>query len=139
MKRVLAAALLLVASAAPAIDPEQLEDPVLQQRYSVLINELRCLKCQGETIADTPIEFAVGIRRQIREQLVAGRSDAEVKEYLVERYGEVILLKPRSLWLWIAPAIFLLVGALIAWRVLGQRRQLLASDPSEPEDGAPQP
>jgi cytochrome c-type biogenesis protein CcmH len=68
-----------------------------------------------------------------------GSSDAQIKQYLVDRYGEIILLRPRSLWLWIAPAIFLLMGALIAWRVLGQRRQLLASDPTEPEEGTPQP
>jgi cytochrome c-type biogenesis protein CcmH len=133
----LAVLLLLVATTAPAIDPERLEDPVLQQRYDELIHELRCLKCQGETIADTHIDFAADIRRQIRAQMTDGRSDAEVKQYLVDRYGELILLKPRSLWLWIAPAIFLLGGAAIAWRVLGQRRKLLATDESDPDEVLP--
>lgn len=134
MKPLLPLVLLLVAGMASAIDPERLDDPVQQQRYDALIHELRCLKCQGETVADTPAMFAVDIRRQVRSLITEGRSDAEVKQYLVDRYGEMILLKPRSPWLWIAPALFLLGGALVAWRVLGQRRQLLASDDSDPDE-----
>jgi cytochrome c-type biogenesis protein CcmH len=134
MKHLLPIVLLLAAGVASAIDPERLEDPVQQERYNALIHELRCLKCQGETVADTPAMFAVDIRRQVRTLVSEGRSDEEVKQYLVDRYGEMILLKPRSAWLWIAPVIFLLGGALIAWRILGQRRELLASDDSDPED-----
>lgn len=135
MKRLpIALMLLLVAAVAPAIDPEGLEDPVQQQRYDALIHELRCLKCQGETVADTPAMFAVDIRRQVRSLILEGRSDAEVKQYLVDRYGELILLRPRSPWLWIAPGLFLLGGVLVAGRVLGQRRRLLASDDSDPDD-----
>ncbi|MDQ2642150.1 MAG: cytochrome c-type biogenesis protein CcmH [Pseudomonadota bacterium] len=135
MTRVFALLLLLAAGTASAIDPERLEDPVQQQRYDALIHELRCLKCQGETVADTPAMFAVDIRRQVRSLISEGRSDVEVKQYLVDRYGEMILLKPRSPWLWIAPVIFLLGGALVAWRVLGQRRQLLGTDDSDPDEG----
>jgi cytochrome c-type biogenesis protein CcmH len=135
MKRVLLMVLLLgLAGVALAIDPEKLEDPVQQQRYQALIHELRCLKCQGETIADTPADFAVDIRRQVRTMIVAGQSDTEVKQFLVDRYGELILLKPRGPWLWITPVLLLLGGALIAWRVLGQRRRLLASDTSDPDE-----
>jgi cytochrome c-type biogenesis protein CcmH len=135
MKRLLLpVVLLLAAGVASAIDPERLEDPVLQDRYNALIHELRCLKCQGETVADTPAMFAVDIRRQVRTLVSEGRSDEEVKQYLVDRYGEMILLKPRSPWLWIAPVIFLLGGAFIAWRILGQRRELLASDDSDPDE-----
>ena len=133
---VLGALLAALAGTALAIDPERLDDPVLQERYDSLIHELRCLKCQGETVADTPAMFAVDIRRQVRSLISEGSSDAEVKQYLVDRYGEMILLKPRRPWLWIAPAIFLLGAALIAWRVLGQRRQLLATDDSEPNEEA---
>lgn len=134
MRRLLAVVLLLAAGGAFAIDPERLEDPVQQQRYNALIHELRCLKCQGETVADTPAMFAVDIRRQVRTLITEGRSDTEVKQYLVDRYGEMILLKPRSAWLWIAPVLFLLGGAFIAWRVLGQRRALLGSDDSDPQE-----
>jgi cytochrome c-type biogenesis protein CcmH len=135
MKQLLILAVAMVlAPGAHAIDPARLDDPVLQQRYQDLIHDLRCLKCQGETVADTPAQFAVDIRRQVRTMIVDGQSDAEVKQYLVDRYGEMILLKPRSPWLWIAPVVFLLGGALVAWRVLGQRRALLATDASEPDE-----
>ncbi len=87
-----------------------------QTRYVALIHELRCLKCQGETVADTPAMFAVDIRRQVREMVEAGRSENEVRQYMVDRYGEIILLRPRwsarNAWLWLAPALFLLGGAL---------------------------
>lgn len=138
MKRLLlAAGLLGLSFGASAIDPERMADPVQQERYSALIHQLRCLKCQGETVADTPAMFAVDIRRQVRTLITEGRSDAEVKQYLVDRYGELILLKPRSAWLWIAPAIFLLGGGFIAWRVLAQRGRLLATDTSNPDEEAP--
>lgn len=127
---------LLLAAAAPgfAIDPAELPDPVQQQRYSALIHELRCLKCQGETVADTPADFAKDIRRQVREMIQAGSSDAEIRQYMVDRYGEIILLRPRwsmaNAWLWLAPFILLLGGAFIALRIVRQRAQLLADDPS---------
>ena len=140
MKRVILFVLLLgMAGTAPAIDPEGFDDPVQQQRYISLIRELRCLKCQGETVADTPAMFAVDIRRQVRSMIEEGRSDYEIKQYMVDRYGELILLRPRSTWLWLAPALFLLGGAAIAWRVVGQRRELLATDDSDPDDEAPAP
>lgn len=124
-----------------AIDPAPpLPDPVQQQRYIDLIHELRCLKCQGETVADTPAQFAVDIRRQVREMVQAGQSDAEVHQYMVDRYGEVILLKPRwsagGGWLWLAPGLFLLGGAYLAWRILRQRRALLDADTSEVNEDA---
>jgi cytochrome c-type biogenesis protein CcmH len=126
-------ALLALAMAAPAIDPEGLEDPAQQERYVALIKELRCLKCQGETVADTPAMFAVDIRRQVRTMIQDGKSDEEIKQYLVDRYGEIILLRPRSPWLWLAPALFLLGGAAVAWRIVAQRRKLLATDDSDPD------
>jgi cytochrome c-type biogenesis protein CcmH len=136
MKRLLAVSLLVVCAGAFAIDPERMEDPAQQARYQELIHELRCLQCQGETIADTPAAFAVDIRRQVRTLVAEGRTNTEVKQYLADRYGEAILLKPRSPWLWIAPVVFLLGGVAIAWRVALQRRALLASDDSDPEDEA---
>ena len=129
----LAALPLLAIDAAPP-----LPDPVQQQRYQALIHELRCLKCQGETVADTQAMFGEDIRRQVREMVQAGKTKAEVQEYMVDRYGEVILLKPRwslaNAWLWLAPGVFLLGGAGIAWRILRQRRALLANDTSEVGD-----
>ena len=139
MRRVLLLVTMLLASQmASAIDPAALQDPVQQQRYTALIHQLRCLKCQGETVADTPADFAKDIRRQVREMIVGGKSDSEVRQYLVDRYGEIILMQPRwsfgNAWLWLAPVLLLVVGVFIAARVLRQRRQLLATDTSEPGD-----
>jgi len=124
---------LLAIDAAPP-----LPDPVQQQRYQALIHELRCLKCQGETVADTQAMFGEDIRRQVREMVQSGKSDGEVRNYLVDRYGQIILLRPRwsagNAWLWLAPAVFLLGGAWVAWRILRQRRGLLATDTSEVDE-----
>jgi cytochrome c-type biogenesis protein CcmH len=139
LKRLWTIALLLVTAwPAFAIDPvPPLPDPVAQARYVALTRELRCLKCMGETVADTPAMFAVDIRRQVREMVQTGKSDAEVRQYMVDRYGEIILLRPRwsarNAWLWLAPALFLLGGAWIGMTIVRQRRQLLDSD-DEPVD-----
>lgn len=140
MKRLaIATALILASMCALAIDPTPpLSDAEKQQRYEELTKQLRCLQCQGETVADTPAKFAVDIRRQVREMVETGKSDDEVREYMVSRYGEIILLKPlwraANAWLWVGPAIFLLGGIYIAGRILRQRRELLAADTSEVTD-----
>lgn len=137
----LAALLLVLAAPVFAIDTAPpLQDPAQQQRYQTLIHELRCLKCQGETVADTQAMFGEDIRRQVREMVGSGKSDAEVRQYMVDRYGEIILLRPswsaRNAWLWLAPALFLLGGAFVAWRILRQRRGLLETDTSDVSDEA---
>lgn len=116
-----------------AIDASpELQDPALQARYKALAQELRCLKCQGETIADTQALFAADLRRQVRESLLAGQSDEQIRQFMVDRYGEIILLRPkwsaRTAWLWLAPGLFLLGGVLVVWRVLKTRRLLLETD-----------
>ncbi len=135
--RITLTALLLVAilGSAPlsAIDTSPpLPDPVQQVRYKNLLHEFRCLKCQGETVADTPAMFAVDIRRQVREMIQDNRSDTEIRQYMVDRYGEVILLRPqwslKTAWLWIAPFMMLIVGGVAASRILKQRQRLLVSD-----------
>lgn len=133
--------LCLAALPALAIDSAPpLPDPVQQTRYQALIHELRCLKCQGETVADTQAMFGSDIRRQVREMVQSGKSDSEIRDYLVDRYGEIILLRPRwskgAGWLWIAPGVFLLGGALVAWRIVRRRGQMLAADDSEVADEA---
>lgn len=133
--------LLLLLASVPvlAIDPvPPLPNPADQARYVALTRELRCLKCVGETVADTPAMFAVDIRRQVREMVQAGKTDEEVRQYMVDRYGEIILLRPRwnarNAWLWMAPAILLLLGAVVAARVVRQRRALLETDESSPDE-----
>lgn len=132
---------MLLALPAMAIDPAApLPDPEDQARYVALTREMRCLKCVGETVADTPAMFAVDIRRQVREMVAAGRTDEEIRQYMVDRYGEVILLRPRwsarNAWLWIAPGLFLLGGIVVAARIVRQRRVLLDSDETPVDEEA---
>jgi cytochrome c-type biogenesis protein CcmH len=116
-------ALLALALAAPAaaIGPgEALPDPKLEARARGLSAELRCLVCQNQSIDDSDAPIAKDLRLIIRERLQAGANEADVKDYLVARYGEFILLKPRFAWhtavLWAAPFAALLLGAFLAWR-----------------------
>jgi cytochrome c-type biogenesis protein CcmH len=138
MRAALAVLLLLVAPALPALDTTQLADPALQARYVALTHELRCMQCQNESIADSPVDLAADLRTQVREQLLAGKSDDEIRNWMSARYGEFILFRPRfaprTAWLWIAPGLLLVVGALICVRVVRRRTQLLETDTETPDE-----
>ncbi|MFO1427620.1 MAG: cytochrome c-type biogenesis protein [Steroidobacteraceae bacterium] len=136
-------AVLLLALAAPAaraIDPIEIPDPALQQRYFDLTHELRCMQCQNQSIADSPVSLAGDLRREVRELLVAGKSDQEIRDYMRARYGDFILFRPqyslRNAWLWLAPLVLLLVGVVVAWRVV-RRAGARISDDSSVEEDAP--
>ena len=133
-------ALVLLVPLAHAIDPTTLPSPELQQRYNKLTHELRCLKCQNEAIADSPSQVADDLRNEVKELLVAGKTDDEVRDYLVARYGEFILFKPRfslrNMWLWLGPGVLLLVGLYVAARIIRQRSALVAQDDQPLEDEA---
>ena len=138
---VLAGCLLLAgAGAVWAVDPTELPDPRLQARYVALTHELRCMQCQNEALADSPVELAADLRREVRDQLLAGKSDDDIRAWMSARYGDFILFRPRyslrNAWLWGAPAALLLIGVLVCWRVVRNRGALLATD-NEPleEDG----
>lgn len=128
----LAATLVLYATAVRAVDPTQMPTPALQARYLALTHELRCMQCQNEAIADSPVDLAADLRRQVRDMLLAGKTDDDVRNFMVARYGEFILFRPRmslrNAWLWLAPGVLLLVGALIAVHVIRQRAVLLPQD-----------
>lgn len=110
---------------ARAVDPVELEDPALQARYRALSQELRCMQCQNQSIADSPVGLAGDLRREVRELLLKGRSDAEIRSHLVARYGDFILFRPqlnaRTAWLWAAPGVLLLIGLVVAVRVVRDR------------------
>lgn len=124
---------LVFGSPARAVDTTQMPTPQLQARYSALTHELRCMQCQDEALADSPVELAADMRGEVRDMLLAGKSDAEVRAYLAGRYGDFILFRPRfnvrTAWLWLAPGALLLLGALVAARVVRRRAALLATDP----------
>ncbi len=117
-----------------AVQPdEMLKDPALEARARVLSSELRCLVCQNESIDDSNADLAHDLRVLIRQRITAGDSDEQVIDYMVARYGEFILLKPRFNWhtvlLWAAPPGALAFGAILALVAYRRRR----------EDGPPQP
>lgn len=123
-----------------AVDPEEMADPALQARYRALTHELRCMQCQNQSIADSPVGLAGDLRREVRELLQQGKSDDEIRGWMRERYGAFILFRPefsaRNSWLWLLPGVMLLGGGLIGWRVLRQRRALEPLDNDTPEDSA---
>jgi cytochrome c-type biogenesis protein CcmH len=129
------------ARAACAIDSTSIADPVLEARYLGLTHELRCMQCQNETIADSPVGLASDLRREVRNMLLAGKSDDEVRDYMVSRYGEFILFRPRfslrNAWLWLAPPVLLLIGLGVAVRVVRQRTALVAADPDLADEDLP--
>ena len=120
--------------------PPAAADPVIEARMLRIAEELRCLVCQNQTIADSNAELAVDLREQVRVLLRAGRSDDEVLRYMTDRYGDFVLYRPpvkaTTLALWAGPAV-LLVGGLAALFVVLRRRNRLSADrfdPDEPDD-----
>ena len=113
-----------------------LADPVMQQRYLGLTNEFRCMQCQNEALADSNVGLAADLRLEIHELILAGKTDDQIRDYLVARYGEFILFRPRmslrNLWLWAAPGLMLLAGIGIAIRVMRQRARLPITDDDPP-------
>ena len=109
--------LLLPASGWAVIETYEFSSEELRERYRVLTNELRCPKCQNQNIADSNAPIAKDLRQQLHQQLHAGRSDAEITEYMVQRYGDFVLYRPRwsglTLLLWLAPLLFLVLAGLM--------------------------
>lgn len=107
------------------------EDPVLEKRVMALAEELRCLKCQNNTLADSPSELAHDLLREIRTLMQSGKSDAEVVAYLVERYGEYVRFRPSmnqtTALLWFGPLILLVGGAIVLLIVMVRRRKRIAA------------
>jgi cytochrome c-type biogenesis protein CcmH len=128
---------LLASGTSRAVDTTQMPTPELQQRYLGLTHELRCMQCQNEAIADSPVSLAADLRRQVAEMLNAGKSDDDVRNYMVARYGDFILFRPRvsskTIWLWSAPGVLLLIGAAVAVRVTRHRSALVDQD-NQPVD-----
>ena len=136
---VLLAFWLALSPVAWAIDPVELSDPALQERYRALTHELRCMQCQNQSIADSPVSLAGDLRREVRELLASGKTDAEIREHLASRYGDFILFRPRftaqTAWLWVTPVLLLLLGIFVALRIIRGRASLADVDPTEPDAG----
>jgi len=90
------------------------------------------MQCQNESIADSPVDLAADLRRQVHDMLLAGKSDDDVRNFMVARYGEFILFRPRmslkNAWLWLTPGVLILIGAIVAVRIIKQRSSLVTED-----------
>ncbi|MDH3748230.1 MAG: cytochrome c-type biogenesis protein CcmH [Gammaproteobacteria bacterium] len=140
MKRILITFCVLTLTAgAYAIDNDKaFDDPELQARYEDIIDEVRCVKCQNQNIKDSNALIARDLRREIRRMLGAGMTDAQIYDFLVERYGDFVLYRPRAsgktLILWIAPALLLLGGAFMMVQIV-RRRMAMPIDDDAAEQG----
>jgi cytochrome c-type biogenesis protein CcmH len=128
---------MLGAMPARAVQPDEImADPAKEARARELSKELRCMVCQNQSIDDSEAPLARDLRLLVRERIAAGDSDQQVVDFLVARYGEFVLLKPRfnphTLLLWLTPPLALLAGGFALWR-LGRRRANTTNDEGQPE------
>lgn len=133
LRLAIACVLLALLGSAIAAKPALQLEPAAARRAASLAEQLRCLVCQNQSIAESNAELAVDLRREIREQIRAGRSDGEIMDFMVARYGDFVLyrppVKPHTLLLWFGPAL-LAVAALIAFmRALRNRRRRALDQP----------
>ncbi|HEY2863059.1 MAG TPA: cytochrome c-type biogenesis protein [Casimicrobiaceae bacterium] len=122
------------ATIVPAPASAALPSAALDARLKKLETELRCLVCQNQTLADSNADLAGDLRREVRQLALDGRSDREIREYLVARYGDFVLYDPplkRTTWLlWFGPFALLIGGAVVGWQVLLSRQRASASAPT---------
>ena len=119
---------LLLLTPSFAVNPDEvLDDPVLEQRARSLSTGIRCLVCQNQSIDDSDAQLARDLRVIVREKLVEGLNDEQILNYLVERYGEFVLLKPRlnyqTILLWLMPFVALIIGVVFALKTFGSTRR----------------
>ena len=129
MKRIAVIVILAVMAASPLRAAEAVPvaaDSALEARVETLSAQLRCLVCQNQSLADSHAGLALDLKNQVREQLRAGRSEAEVIDYMTQRYGDFVLYKPplkaATLLLWFGPVLLALIGLVVGWRAVSSSR-----------------
>ena len=140
MNRVIAAlALVLLSCGALAREAVPLaDDPQVEARLGAIAEELRCLVCQNESLIASRAGLALDLKNQVREQIKAGKSDAEIRDYMVQRYGDFVLYRPplksSTLLLWIGPFALLIVGFAAVWIFVRRRRSMPAATLSSQDE-----
>jgi len=129
---------LLIVAGLAVVRAQPADDVQLEQRMQALTQQLRCLVCRNETLADSPADVAEDLRRQIRDQMKAGKSDQEIIAFLTQRYGDFVLYKPpvksTTYLLWFGPFVLLIGGTFLLYKYLGQRRRMIADKPLTEEE-----
>jgi cytochrome c-type biogenesis protein CcmH len=127
-----AAALLALAAGCAAVSASEAANDALDARVARLSEELRCLVCRNQSLADSDAELARDLKRELREQLAAGRSEEEVRDYLVQRYGDFVLYRPplkaSTALLWAGPLLLPLAGLALLWTRRRRQGGLPADD-----------
>lgn len=125
MKKIVLCLFLLIQSVHAEMEVYQFTSPELELRYQSLTEELRCLVCQNQNIADSHAELAQDLRRKVYEMLSSGQSNAQIIDYMTERYGDFVLYRPpfniQTIFLWFTPVLALLIGALGFMSILNRR------------------
>src|SRR5436305_1967022 len=135
MKRIIVFICISICFAAVIIakDAQPNEDPQIEQRMKNLTEQLRCLVCQNETLADSRADLAEDLRKQIREQMKQGKSDQEIIAFLTQRYGDFVLYRPpvkaTTYLLWFGPFVLLIAGTLVLFRFLKRRHEMIQEQP----------
>lgn len=124
--------LLIVSSAFAAIEVHEFKNDIDRQRYQSFIEEMRCPKCQNQNLSGSDSPIAMDLRKELYLMIQDGRSDQEIVNFMVERYGEFVLYRPRlsasTILLWAAPILFLLGGALLLWFIVRKRRSAVEAE-----------
>ena len=135
LRILLAAVILVLACQALAKEPLIFMNPEQEARYNELTLELRCLVCQNQNLADSDAPLAQDLRKEIYDMMQAGRSDDEIKMFLVDRYGDFVLYEPpvnsNTLALWLMPAVLLLLGAGVIMITVRKRTRMLTEQNTE--------
>ncbi len=132
--------MLLTGPSIAAVDPYPFDEPKQQERFQDLLLELRCLVCQNQSLSDSDADLAQDLRKQVYEMISEGRSDAEIVDYMVARYGDFVLYRPpvkeTTFLLWAGPFLLLGVGAFVLIRVIRKRSaQLKPGTPADTVSG----
>lgn len=124
-----------LAQSSPVQEPLKFENKQQEERFNHLTRELRCLVCQNQNLADSDAQLAHDLRSEVHEMLLAGKSDDEIKQFMVDRYGDFVLYRPpvqeNTFLLWLAPILLLLGGAMVLFVIIRRRTALLASAPDD--------
>jgi len=132
---ILATLMLFLCTLAAAADPLIFTDSEQEARYLHLTTELRCLVCQNQNLADSDAPLAQDLRKEIHQMLQAGRSDDEIKTFMIDRYGDFVLYRPplqvNTLALWLMPAVLFLAGGLVIFIIVRKRAGMLAEQNKE--------
>ena len=117
------------------VEYKKFDNPEQEQAYKVLVNELRCLVCQNQTIASSNADLAKDLRRQVYEMLQQGKSQQEIVDFMIQRYGDFVMYNPpfkaKTGLLWLGPAVFLLIGLVLLVLLSKRKKTVKNSQPSD--------